>query len=107
MSWMWVLTWMDSDSWLWLAIVVLLTVFWMVQLVVLMRMRGEAFPWQFDKALWFVAVFFGFFLGALAFLIWRKLREAEAKVLRDVAANVNAQRRAAASDQTPPQPPAS
>ena len=91
--------WIDDGAWVLLIIGVVLTVFWLVQLLALMRMQGNEFPWEYDKALWFVAVFFGFALGALLFLIWRHGQRVEAEVQREVMANLSARRR-----NTPPGP---
>lgn len=51
---------------------------WLWQLIVLMNMKDDEFPGKHDKTLWFVAVFVGSVVGALAFVVWRVVRSGEA-----------------------------
>lgn len=59
-------------------IAIALVVFWLSQMVGLMDMKDNEFPGKHDKILWFVALLIGSFAGALAFLLWRTMRSAEA-----------------------------
>jgi hypothetical protein len=47
------------------------TVFWLAEIVSLMSMSDGDFPGRFDKPMWAAIIFFAFFLGALAFWIWK------------------------------------
>lgn len=50
-----------------------LVVFWLWQLVSLMRMPDTTFPGRFDKIAWVAILLIAFVLGAFAFLIWKLL----------------------------------
>ncbi len=62
----------------------LLLIFWLLELLVLMNMTGDQFPWRYDKALWFVIVFFGFILGAWVFWMWQRGQKAEKRLINEV-----------------------
>lgn len=62
---------------------VLLLIFWLLELLVLMNMTGDQFPWRYDKALWFVIVFFGSALGAFVFWMWQKGQKADVRLAKE------------------------
>lgn len=66
-------------------IAVALLVFWLSQMVALMKMKDDAFPGKHDKILWVAALLVASVAGALAFLFWRTVRSGEA--ISDVLAS--------------------
>ncbi len=72
----------------------LLTIFWLVELLVLMNMTGDEFPWRYDKVLWLVIVFFGLALGALVFLLWQRGRKIEVRLAREAHAMLRGRKQA-------------
>ena len=76
----------------------LLVIFWLAELLVLMNMTGDEFPWRYDKALWFVIVFFGLALGALVFLLWQKGRKIEVRLAKEARAMLRGRKQADTQD---------
>jgi len=60
--------------------------FWLVEIVSLMSMSDGDFPGRFDKPMWAAIIFFAFFLGALAFWIWKLNVKVEQRINERVEA---------------------
>jgi hypothetical protein len=50
-------------------------IFWIIQLIDLMSRRDNEFPGRLDKPTWVVILIFTNFLGAIAFLISKPVKE--------------------------------
>ena len=54
-----------------------LVLFWLAEIVSLMRTTDTAFPGKYDKPLWVAILVFTFALGAVAFWFWRRTVQAD------------------------------
>ena len=67
------------ESFMWIfqvavaALVVLAAYLWVIEFAQLMALGEADFPGRNDKSLWVAAFIFTFILGAIAFLVWRKV----------------------------------